>query len=161
LLLGTAERRDLFLTVLEKMRQRYRFAVIGYVIMPEHVHLLISEPQIANPSTVVQAVKLGFARRVLNLNHVSCDARHHVWFSRFYDFNLWSQGKEIEKLKYMHRNPGFGVWWRIRRNGAGAVIDLMRMEKVGWFASTTGRGGKRRFEQVFAEVRFGTQKPHF
>jgi putative transposase len=44
--LGTAERRDLLLTVLELMRQRYHFVVIGYVVMPEHFHLLISEPEI-------------------------------------------------------------------------------------------------------------------
>jgi hypothetical protein len=42
--LGNPTRRDLLLTALELMRIRYRFAVIGYVVMPEHVHLLISEP---------------------------------------------------------------------------------------------------------------------
>ena len=102
-LLHTEARRDLLLAVLEKMRARYRFAVIGYVVMPEHVHLLVSEPQIANPSTVVQAVKLGFTRQVLDGIH--SDSARHIWQSRFYDFNLWSQRKEIEKLKYMHRNP--------------------------------------------------------
>ena len=65
LLLGSARRRDLFLTVLEQVRQRYQFVVLGYVVMPEHFHLLISEPQERSPSTVMQALKLGFARRVL------------------------------------------------------------------------------------------------
>lgn len=102
-LLNCAARRDLFLAVLETMRERYRFAVIGYVVMPEHVHLLVSEPRIANPSIVVQAVKLGFTRRVLG--GTASETPRHVWQSRFYDFNLWSQRKEIEKLKYMHRNP--------------------------------------------------------
>ena len=51
-LFGTARRRDLLLTVLEQMRKRYQFVVAGYVIMPEHIHLLISEPQKKNPSTV-------------------------------------------------------------------------------------------------------------
>jgi REP element-mobilizing transposase RayT len=64
-LLGTARRRDLLLTVLEQVRKRYQFVVAGYVVMPEHIHLLISEPQKKNPSTVMQALKLGFARRVL------------------------------------------------------------------------------------------------
>ncbi len=32
------------------MRERYRFAVFGYVVMPKHVHLLVSEPQVDNPS---------------------------------------------------------------------------------------------------------------
>jgi REP element-mobilizing transposase RayT len=64
-MLGSARRRDLFLTVLEQMRRRYQFVVLGYVVMPEHFHLLISEPQERTPSTVMQALKLGFARRML------------------------------------------------------------------------------------------------
>jgi putative transposase len=43
-LLDTPRRRDLLLTALDQVRQRYEF-VVGYVIMPEHIHLLISEPQ--------------------------------------------------------------------------------------------------------------------
>jgi REP element-mobilizing transposase RayT len=64
-LLGSDQRRDLFLQVLEQVRRRYQFVLIGYVVMPEHVHLLVSEPQQGNPSKVMQAVKLGFALRVL------------------------------------------------------------------------------------------------
>ena len=36
---------DLFLKILERVRRRYRLVVLGYVVMPEHVHLLVSEPQ--------------------------------------------------------------------------------------------------------------------
>jgi putative transposase len=54
-LLGTAQRRDLFLHVLEQVRRRYQFVVVGYVVMPEHIHLLISEPQVKTQSTVMQA----------------------------------------------------------------------------------------------------------
>ena len=100
-LLGNPARRDLVLTVLELMRVRYRFAVIGYVVMPEHVHLLISEPLIANPSTVIQAVKLSVCRRLA----IGGGFSGRFWQSRFYDFNQWGQQKEVEKLKYMHRNP--------------------------------------------------------
>jgi putative transposase len=111
-LLNTPERRDLLLTVIELMRVRYRFAVIGYVVMPEHVHLLISEPQIANPSTAMQAIKLGFVRRLSRVPHFSPQlgevgtlTSNHFWMKRFYDFNVWSQQKESEKLHYMHQNP--------------------------------------------------------
>src|SRR5208337_3013964 len=61
--LGSPRRRDLFLQVLEQVRQRYDFVVVGYVVMPEHIHLLISEPAKGNPSRVMQALKQGFARR--------------------------------------------------------------------------------------------------
>ncbi|MGH9641079.1 MAG: REP-associated tyrosine transposase, partial [Terriglobales bacterium] len=33
------------------------------------------------------------------------DREHHVWQKRFYDFNVWSGRKRVEKLRYMHRNP--------------------------------------------------------
>jgi REP-associated tyrosine transposase len=113
-LLATPRRRDLFLAVLEQMRRRYQFVVAGYVVMPEHIHLLISEPQIKTPSTVMQALKLGFARRViaeagrLGVPHFSRFSRsgpQHIWQKRFYDFNVWTEHKRIEKLRYMHRNP--------------------------------------------------------
>jgi putative transposase len=48
-LLGTPRRRDLLLTVLEQVRRRYQFVVVGYVIMPEHIHLLIGEPLVKTP----------------------------------------------------------------------------------------------------------------
>ena len=56
-LLNSARARDRFLSVLEQTRQRYRFVVVGYVVMPEHVHLLLSEPEVGDPSTVMQVVK--------------------------------------------------------------------------------------------------------
>ena len=113
-LLGTSRRRDLFLEVLEQVRKRYGFVVVGYVVMPEHIHLLISEPQEKNPSTVMQALKLGFARRVLaeerrrgNPSQASLfeHVPQHVWQKRFYDFNVWTARKRAEKLRYMHGNP--------------------------------------------------------
>jgi putative transposase len=64
-LLGRARRRDLFLRVLEEVRERYGFVVVGYVVMPEHIHLLISEPEKGNPSTVMQVLKQRVARRLL------------------------------------------------------------------------------------------------
>ena len=37
--------RDLFVESLVRTRERHRFRVFGYVVMPEHVHLLVSEPE--------------------------------------------------------------------------------------------------------------------
>jgi putative transposase len=76
--------------------------VSGYVIMPEHVHLLIFEPWIGDPSKIIQAAKLEQLPAVA----IGGEFSGRFWESRFYDFNLWGQQKEVEKLKYMHRNPG-------------------------------------------------------
>jgi len=111
--LNTAQRRDQFLRILDQTRRQYRFVVLGYVVMPEHFHLLIGEPQIGNPSKVMQVVKQRYAQRILRQRkkHNPAQTRLwesppvHVWQARFYDFNLWTERKRIEKLRYMHRNP--------------------------------------------------------
>jgi len=119
-LLRTAGGRDRFLSILEQTRQRYRFVVVGYVIMPEHIHLLLSEPEVRSPSTVMQVLKQRTARALLprikrrnprqaELFKVSVCAP--FWQARFYDFNVWTDHKRVEKLNYVHHNPvkrGFG-----------------------------------------------------
>ncbi len=109
-LLDTAPHRDLFLNILEQVRQRYRFVVLGYVVMPEHFHLLMSEPQEGDPSKAMQIVKQVYAQRILQRmprgeGTLAPAGPRHVWQPRFYDFNVWTEHKRVEKLRYMHRNP--------------------------------------------------------
>jgi putative transposase len=56
--LGHPSARDTFERSLEAMRLRYDFFVSGYVVMPEHVHLLVSEPRKALLAKALQALKL-------------------------------------------------------------------------------------------------------
>ena len=120
-LLEKPQHRDLLLEVLERERWRYHFVVVGYVIMPEHMHLLLSEPERGDPSKVMQAIKQGFARRLLRKQSAADDPptndrrrgglwdtafdRGHLWQARFYDFVVYTENKRVEKLRYMHRNP--------------------------------------------------------
>jgi putative transposase len=109
-LLGTARQLDLFLKILEEARQSYQFVVVGYVVMPEHFHLLISEPEKGDPSLVMKVVKQRFARRVhkkrsSNQLKLWTGEDEHVWQKRFYDFNVWNERKRVAKLRYIHRNP--------------------------------------------------------
>jgi putative transposase len=94
--LGTLARRDLFESALERIRRRYCWAVLGYVVMPEHVHLLVNEPGQGNLARVIQALKLSVAVR---------RRERPFWQARYYDFNVWSAEKQREKLRYIHRNP--------------------------------------------------------
>jgi len=114
-LLRSARSRDRVLFVLEQTRKRYRFVVVGYVMMPEHIHLLLSEPEIGTPSTVMQVLKQRTARALLP-KPKPCDPRQSklfgeiserapFWQTRFYDFNVRTEKKRVEKLRYMHRNP--------------------------------------------------------
>jgi len=102
--------------ILGEVRDRYGFSLVGYVVMPEHIHLLISEPAKGTPSTVLQVLKQRVSRRLrrkarastrqLKLRFQGSDhSLPQFWQPRFYDFNLWSQKKFVEKLQYMHMNP--------------------------------------------------------
>jgi putative transposase len=66
--------------------------------MPEHVHLLLGEPleREIPLSSAIQALKVSVAKRL---------PQRPFWQSRYYDFNVVSRDKRVEKLKYMHRNP--------------------------------------------------------
>jgi len=67
--------------------------------MPEHVHLLLSEPRLVLLSLAVRSIKQGVARRL------ALRESEPFWEPRYYDFNVWSEAKRIEKLRYLHRNP--------------------------------------------------------
>ncbi len=101
--LDPAPRKQLFLETLERVRQRYQFPVIGYVVMPEHVHLLVGEPQIGDLSVVLQVLKQTVSRHVSREDKP--EDKESFWQSRFYDFNVRTEHKRAEKLRYMHRNP--------------------------------------------------------
>jgi putative transposase len=114
-LLGTPRARDCFVRILDRVRARHRFLLIGYVVMPEHVHLLFSEPPKGNPSKTLQVLKQQVSRSLrkrkpksaaqLTLAFAVDTGSPAFWQRRFYDFNVWSQKKLREKLDYMHRNP--------------------------------------------------------
>ena len=90
--------RVVFEQVLEAVRRRHGFFVFGYILMPEHVHLLVSEPT-AYPLATSLSVLKSESAKVLKRESVP------FWQARYYDFNLFSQMKFVEKLRYIHRNP--------------------------------------------------------
>jgi putative transposase len=94
--LASPAARDLFEDALQKAHNRYRFDVIGYVVMPEHVHLLLSEPRRELLAVALQGLKLSVARR---------SRTRPFWLARYYDFNVQTEAKRIEKLNYIHWNP--------------------------------------------------------
>ncbi len=102
--------------ILGQVRERYGFSLVGYVVLPEHMHLRISEPAKGTPSTVLHVLKQRVSRQLRNRRRTAaaqlrlpfphCDsALTQFWQRRFHDFNVWSHKKKIEKLEYMHLNP--------------------------------------------------------
>ena len=97
------------------LRGRLGFHLIGNVVMPEHVHLLMSEPAQGTPSTLLHDLKLRVARRLRQRRSPTAGQMPLVfgelgglrafWQARFYDFNVYTEKKKREKLEYMNGNP--------------------------------------------------------
>src|SRR5881275_2633515 len=71
----------IFESALERVRHTFGLQVYGYVVMPEHVHLLLSEPQRDTLADALKSLKQGVSRRLIG------DAEH-FWQKRYYDFNI-------------------------------------------------------------------------
>ncbi|HEX4321048.1 MAG TPA: transposase [Acidobacteriaceae bacterium] len=84
---------------LETVRLRYGLVIAGYVVMPEHVHLLTDEPRVSTLAVAIQVLKQQSSRRLKQ------PGAAQFWQRRYYDFNVYSGAKTVEKLRYMHRNP--------------------------------------------------------
>jgi putative transposase len=98
-LLGRDTAYRIFESELEAVRRRYGFVVAGYVLMPEHGHLLVGEPRVSSLATALQVLKQITSRKLKRHGEA------HFWQRRYYDFNVHSESKRVEKLRYMHRNP--------------------------------------------------------
>src|SRR3984893_98251 len=79
----------LFESALERVRQQYGLCVYAYVVMPEHVHLLVNEPERGRLSQLLQSLKQSVARTL------ALRAAESFWQARYYDFNVWSERKFV------------------------------------------------------------------
>jgi putative transposase len=115
-LLETPQSRDFAVQILSEARAKYAFALVGYVIMPEHVHFMIDETPTLLPAAVVQVFKQRVSRFMrgeqgeafgqATPQSANGNAElHRFWQRRYYDFNVYTREKLKEKLDYMHANP--------------------------------------------------------
>ena len=137
-----AEACATFVAALERVRRDYGLCIYGYVVMPEHVHLLMNEPERKNFAQAIKSLKQGVARRL------ALRAEDSFWQARYYDFNVWSERKFVEKLRYIHRNPvKRGLverpedWvWSSFRHYANGEVGMVEIESQ-WTARIRERAG--------------------
>lgn len=104
--------------------RKYEFDLLGYVIMPNHLHLLVwwdveTKPELTI-SRVMNSIKTMTSKRVKrelfygngseykgSLADIGQATQRHfqLWQAGFYDFNIYTEEKLLEKLEYLHGNP--------------------------------------------------------
>lgn len=114
--------------------------------MPEHVHLLLSEPEHGLLATALQALKIAVARRAV----FYAPAHGAFWQRRYYDHNVRDYDSFVEKLRYLHRNP-------VKR-GLVAQPDEWRWSSFHHY--WTGARGVVEIESSWTAARRGGNIPH-
>jgi len=117
-LLATPRAKQIVISVLDTLARRGRVRVAGFVIMPNHVHAVLGFENDKDLPVVMQTWKrlsAYYLRKLytetrpdlLNYLKRARDGEEVVsfWQRRYYDFNLFSEEKLLEKLNYMHNNP--------------------------------------------------------
>ena len=112
-----------FVAALADLRREKGFALIGWVLIPEHFRLLLRPRPAASTRLIVKLLKQRRAFRILTA--LQRDAQHsgklldrprlprtvhdestyRVWQRRFFPFNIYTERKRVEKLNFMHNNP--------------------------------------------------------
>jgi REP element-mobilizing transposase RayT len=111
---------------LQKVRAKFKLLLlIGWVLMPEHFHLLLQPWPAESTSGWVKDIRQRNANSVLKALHATSGvarsrsllrcfhlpstvhdhAHYRVWQRRFVPFSVYTEKKCREKLEYMHNNP--------------------------------------------------------
>jgi putative transposase len=116
-LLGRAEIRDLFVALLAAARERCGFLLVAWVVMPEHVHLIILPDVRRWPvAKVCVALKQPLAQRMIRrwrelrapiLERIRCDdGRVRFWQAGGgFDRNIRDGAELKREIEYIHQNP--------------------------------------------------------
>ena len=97
--------KEVFVSQLDIARKKYGFKISGYVIMPEHIHLVLNAPPAMKMGIVIGEVKSLMSRAYFISIKNSDDQRGVFWEKRCYDHNCRTTATVIEKINYCHNNP--------------------------------------------------------
>lgn len=102
-------------------RDKYQFKLFGYVIMPEHIHLIILPGDKGNISQIMRDFKKYTSIKIIeelkrqgkqNILKVFEDGvnslpnrKYKVWEEEFFDRNVFTKNYFLQKLHYIHKNP--------------------------------------------------------
>jgi putative transposase len=130
--LGLEKHRDLFCQLLEQLRVKYRFKVVGYVVMPASFEVLMSEPEMDTAETVILALRQRYQRRY----NTSARSDEPAWERAIADKHVMGADRIVSSLSLMHQAPvkaGLAAqatdWeWSSARRYAGLPEGVVTLE---------------------------------
>lgn len=124
--------KRILLGVLNQQLRTFKATCVGFVIMPEHVHLIVWFPQPGQLSRFMQELKrlssqqLGaWFRESRPAYYVAAKMEGRFWPPKYYPVEIYTQMKLREKVDYMHTNP-------VSRGLVERAVDY-RWSSAGWW----------------------------
>ena len=133
------EDKEIFLACLGKFKKRFEFKLFGFVVMHNHVHLIIGTGKI-NISKIMQAITLSYSNRFRKKYSYT----GYVWQGRFRSNVIESESYILQSIEYAHYNPvragivndpadyvwsSYLCYYPERQNGR-PKIDLVSVDKL-------------------------------
>lgn len=104
---------EAFIETCTQLREKFPFKLIAYVLMPDHVHMIVNPPK-GNIRDLASAIKSlsakGFTNSTQKFNFTrrkpdSNGSINQVWQESFKALPLWSNWMVWQKINYIHANP--------------------------------------------------------
>ena len=109
---------EIFLSELEASKKKYGVLILGYVIMPNHVHLVLYKDDNLKFGSIIGEIKRKSAYKIITrwksqdrtmLNQIMVPIgrkqKYAFWLPRCYDHNCRTPDSVREKINYCHNNP--------------------------------------------------------
>lgn len=97
---------EILLRNMDLCRKKYGFKLLAYVIMPEHVHLVILPTIDLRLGLMIREIRSHTAREYFAKNlQMAESARRTFWMARCYDHNCRDKESVRQKIDYCHWNP--------------------------------------------------------
>jgi putative transposase len=94
---------ELLLSSLREAKRLHPFRMVAYVILPDHLHLLIVPEANTNVEIILSSTKAMYTRDFKQQNGIT--GRVHVWQQGFYDHIIRDETDYQRHLDYIHMNP--------------------------------------------------------
>jgi putative transposase len=92
------------LVSLEQTRAKFGIRIYAFVFMPDHIHLLLSEPRSRTLAQAIQSFKIS-SSKASSKSRLFEGRTSPLWQKRYYDRNVCDHDEFVEKMRYIHRNP--------------------------------------------------------
>jgi putative transposase len=113
----TPSEYDTILLAIADARDNRKFALLGYLMMPSHLHLLLAPAQSDTLSAILREIKITASKRI----HPARKTTGAFWQPRSFDRIIRSRAIFEKALLYLHLNPVEASLRIAHPNGAGPV----------------------------------------